>query len=146
MKSMGIASLFHHPAMNRATAEMQNQDPTANTDPNEYVNQLVNVNSLEQLISINQTLSTAVGSSGSGGTGTASGGIVGATGTGQITSNASTQAVLSAPHVGAHVAEPTNELIQVSGSQAPGNLSIPGANPAATRVAQALGGWTKSKQ
>jgi flagellar basal-body rod modification protein FlgD len=27
--------------------EMQNQDPTATTDPNEYINQLVNVNSLE---------------------------------------------------------------------------------------------------
>ena len=40
--------------------EMQNQDPTADTDPNEYINQLVNVNSLEQLISINQNLSTAV--------------------------------------------------------------------------------------
>ena len=37
--------------------EMKNQDPTANTDPNEYINQLVQVNSLEQLISINQTLS-----------------------------------------------------------------------------------------
>ncbi len=35
--------------------EMQNQDPTADTDPNEYINQLVQVNSLEQLISINQT-------------------------------------------------------------------------------------------
>jgi len=41
--------------------EMQNQDPTADTDPNEYINQLVNVNSLEQLIDINQTLSTATG-------------------------------------------------------------------------------------
>ena len=39
--------------------EMQNQDPTADTDPNEYINQLVNVNSLEQLININQTLTTA---------------------------------------------------------------------------------------
>jgi flagellar basal-body rod modification protein FlgD len=38
--------------------EMKNQDPTANTDPNEYINQLVQVNSLQQLISINQTLST----------------------------------------------------------------------------------------
>ncbi len=38
--------------------EMKNQDPTADTDPNEYINQLVQVNSLEQLISINQTLST----------------------------------------------------------------------------------------
>ncbi|WP_239461252.1 flagellar hook capping FlgD N-terminal domain-containing protein [Occallatibacter savannae] len=36
--------------------EMKNQDPTANTDPNQYVNQLVQVNSLEQLISINETL------------------------------------------------------------------------------------------
>ena len=36
--------------------EMKNQDPTAATDPNEYINQLVQVNSLQQLISINQTL------------------------------------------------------------------------------------------
>jgi flagellar basal-body rod modification protein FlgD len=36
--------------------EMKNQDPTADTDPIEYINQLVQVNSLEQLISINQTL------------------------------------------------------------------------------------------
>ncbi|MGA9063358.1 MAG: flagellar hook capping FlgD N-terminal domain-containing protein, partial [Terracidiphilus sp.] len=42
--------------------EMQNQDPTADTDPNEYIDQLVQVNSLEQLIDINQTLSTDAGS------------------------------------------------------------------------------------
>ena len=42
--------------------EMQNQDPTADTDPNEYIDQLVQVNSLEQLIDINQTLSTDLGS------------------------------------------------------------------------------------
>ena len=41
--------------------EMQNQDPTADTDPNEYINQLVQVNSLEQLIDINQTLSDGPG-------------------------------------------------------------------------------------
>ena len=46
--------------------EMQNQDPTADTDPNEYINQLVQVNSLEQLIDINQNLTTALGGSGSG--------------------------------------------------------------------------------
>src|SRR5215469_6004997 len=43
--------------------EMKNQDPTAQTDPNEYINQLVNVNSLQQLISINETLTGAFGSS-----------------------------------------------------------------------------------
>src|ERR1700757_4321397 len=46
--------------------EMKNQDPTAQTDPNEYINQLVQVNSLEQLIQINQNLSTALGTSSSG--------------------------------------------------------------------------------
>ena len=47
--------------------EMQNQDPTADTDPNEYINQLVQVNSLEQLISINQTLTTDSSATPSGG-------------------------------------------------------------------------------
>lgn len=42
--------------------ELKNQDPTANTDPNEYVNQLVQVNSLQQLIQINQNTTTASGS------------------------------------------------------------------------------------
>jgi flagellar basal-body rod modification protein FlgD len=41
--------------------EMQNQDPTQPTDPNAYIQQLVGVNSLQQLISINQGLSTAEG-------------------------------------------------------------------------------------
>nr|HQT26782.1 flagellar hook capping FlgD N-terminal domain-containing protein [Burkholderiales bacterium] len=46
--------------------ELQNQDPTANTDPNAYINQLVGINSLEQLISINQDLAPLS----TGGTGT----------------------------------------------------------------------------
>jgi flagellar basal-body rod modification protein FlgD len=37
--------------------ELKNQDPTSNQDPNAYINQLVGVNSLQQLISINQELS-----------------------------------------------------------------------------------------
>lgn len=40
--------------------ELKNQDPTANTDPNAYVDQLVQVNSLQQLIQINQN-TTATG-------------------------------------------------------------------------------------
>lgn len=45
--------------------ELQNQDPTANTDPNEYVNQLVQVNSLQQQIQMNQTLDGGPSLSGS---------------------------------------------------------------------------------
>jgi flagellar basal-body rod modification protein FlgD len=39
-------------------SEMKNQDPTSDTDPNEYIDQLVQVNSLEQLIQINTDLSS----------------------------------------------------------------------------------------
>jgi flagellar basal-body rod modification protein FlgD len=39
--------------------EMQNQDPTTQTDPNEYIDQLVQVNSLEQLVQINQDLTNS---------------------------------------------------------------------------------------
>jgi len=45
-------------------AEMQNQDPTQPTDPNEYISQMVDINSLQQLIGINQgvtSLDTAAG-------------------------------------------------------------------------------------
>jgi flagellar basal-body rod modification protein FlgD len=37
-------------------SELQNQDPTQPTDPDAYVQQLVGVNSLQQLISIDQEL------------------------------------------------------------------------------------------
>lgn len=41
--------------------EIQNQDPTTQTDPMQYITQLVGVNSLEQLVQINQTLSGSSG-------------------------------------------------------------------------------------
>ncbi len=40
--------------MTLLVTEMKNQDPTQPTDPTQYVQQLVGVNSLEQLIGINQ--------------------------------------------------------------------------------------------
>jgi flagellar basal-body rod modification protein FlgD len=52
-------------------SELQNQDPTQPTDPNEYISQLVEVNSLEQLIAINSgitSLDTAAGATVSGST------------------------------------------------------------------------------
>jgi flagellar basal-body rod modification protein FlgD len=107
--------------------EMQNQDPTANTDPNEYINQLVNVNSLEQLISINQNLSTALGSS-------ASGSAVKTT-AGPVSGAAATQ------QVGAGTTAASIRAARTAAAQyAPGNLGVPKANPAAQRVAQSLGG------
>jgi len=39
-------------------SELQNQDPTQPTDPNAYISQLVGVNSLQQLISIDQGITS----------------------------------------------------------------------------------------
>ena len=96
--------------------EMQNQDPTNTTDPNEYIDQLVQVNSLEQLISINNTLS-GLGSSGT----SPSAGIVSGTSTAEGTS----QGLLPGPAT-------------AGAAPAQGNLSSGDTGPAASRIARAL--------
>jgi flagellar basal-body rod modification protein FlgD len=109
--------------------EMQNQDPTADTDPNEYINQLVQVNSLEQLISINQTLTTD--------STTPTGSAVGASGSGQSSLTAASNGSATAVTTGSvtqHI------LSSATGPHASGNLTIPETNPAGQRVAQALSG------
>lgn len=107
--------------------EMQNQDPTADTDPNEYINQLVNVNSLEQLISINQTLSTALG------------GTTASPSASAATSQAGGSAKAQSGSSGTITSLPGSISTAVS-KLAPGNLGVPAANPAAQTVAQSLNG------
>jgi flagellar basal-body rod modification protein FlgD len=144
--------------------EMQNQDPTATQDPNEYINQLVQVNSLEQLIDINQNLTTALGGSG-GATGSATG----------TPGSASGQSSGATPGVQGLTAQNTLSQIQgaarakasaMAGGQplgagatgsdpavafaarlkhAPGNLAVPEANPAANHVAHALDGRSRKQ-
>jgi len=113
--------------------EMQNQDPTAQTDPNEYINQLVSVNSLEQLISINQNLSTALGLTNGGSTSPATAG--GTTPTAGIAAAPAVGSKMAAAHPAGAAAVQTP-----SHKHASGNLSVPEDKPAAHRVAQALGG------
>ncbi len=48
-------------------SELKNQDPTQPADPNAYISQLVGVNSLQQLIQINQGLTTIEPSAASSG-------------------------------------------------------------------------------
>lgn len=105
--------------------EMQNQDPTATTDPNEYINQLVQVNSLEQLVGINQTLTTAFGPASGSSTGNSS-----ASPATSIESSLSNSAF-------------TSIAARPSAQHAPGNLSTPQASAAAQRVAHALDGHLK---
>jgi flagellar basal-body rod modification protein FlgD len=127
--------------------EMQNQDPTANTDPNEYINQLVNVNSLEQLININQTLSTALGGStpntGASQAAMATSNLTGtspAGSTAQGTTDRAAESAISGAQPAASGAGSATAIQALVTRFASGNLSVPTANPAAQRLAHALDG------
>lgn len=115
--------------------ELKNQDPTASTDPNEYVNQLVAVNSLEQLITINSTLKSDLGSSSTTTTSsaakTAATGVTGTSATTQSSASSSGSSKSSAIETAAF-------------KLASGNLSVPAANASAQTVAEALSGQRKS--
>lgn len=104
--------------------EMKNQDPTAQTDPNEYINQLVQVNSLEQLISINEKLSSSSTQ----------------TPTGKVIAPGKDVSQPPGPldfanHLSAGFAPNAQGVPSVSG-----NLTIPTGSAAAQRVAEALSG------
>jgi len=131
--------------------EMQNQDPTANMDPNEYINQLVQVNSLEQLIDINQTLGTALNGTtssasvtnpqvtpviGSGGDAQQSNAVSAA----HALTHATGALPVSGPGTGGGAAAEVS-----SAAHAQGNLSVPRANASAERVGHALDGRTHAR-
>ncbi len=118
--------------------EMKNQDPTASTDPNEYINQLVQVNSLEQLIDINQNLSTALGSST---TSTTPGVVAGPVGAPQISPAAGANAKPAVQRGSPSAMSATSGIqAQIRTPVIGGNLAAPDAVPAAHQVAQALSG------
>jgi len=117
-------------------AEMQNQDPTADTDPNEYINQLVNINSLEQLISINQDLETVLGEASTGSTSSDATTASGSGGTGSSKAENSTS---SSQHAAAAKAASGSHAGTHTRTSA-GNLSTPADSEAATTVSHSLGG------
>lgn len=56
--SSSSATITANDFLTLLVSELQNQDPTQPTDPDSYIQQLVGVNSLQQLVSINQGIST----------------------------------------------------------------------------------------
>ncbi len=121
--STNSATISANDFLSLLVTEMQNQDPTADTDPNEYINQLVQVNSLEQLIDINQTLSGAVDPA-----------------TPAAGSGASRQVAALPDGATANSAPPA-----AAQQSASGNLGVPAASAAAERVGHALDGRTHWK-
>lgn len=119
--------------------EMKNQDPTAQTDPNEYINQLVQVNSLEQLIQINQDLSAALESANDSENPVSSARKVETFNPADSVSAAKLSASKER-NPGANQANHTNWNVQSLVALGSGNLGIPASRPAAHRVAQSLNG------
>jgi len=140
--SSSSATISANDFLTLLVTEMQNQDPTANTDPNEYIDQLVQVNSLEQLIDINQTLSTALSST-STSTGVkskVSQAASGATGATAAMQRAGALPMGQSATTTGSAAAPSSAI-----TRAPGNLSVPSTNAAAQRVAHALDGRTRAQ-
>ena len=54
----GASTITANDFLTLLVAEMKNQDPTQPTDPSQYISQMVDVNSLQQLIGINQGISS----------------------------------------------------------------------------------------
>jgi len=140
--SSSSATISANDFLTLLVTEMQNQDPTANQDPNEYINQLVQVNSLEQLIGINQTLTTDLGpapaSSSTGASGQTAGTTTAATGASAPATTAAAHAPNAAP--GAASAVPAAAAQTTTTRRTAGNVSVPSANPAAQQVGHALSG------
>lgn len=107
--------------------ELQNQDPTADTDPNEYIDQLVQVNSLQQLIQINQDLTPTSSSTGA---------TTGASG--ESLHRLGSQSA-AAQQSGAPPASGAAANLNPPASGPTGNLSPPANTGAATRVSRAMG-------
>jgi len=163
VSSSSDATISANDFLTLLVTEMQNQDPTADTDPNEYINQLVQVNSLEQLIDINQNLSTALGDSG-GSSGDGAPSTQATTSTSSLTARSGVGATTPAQAAG-HRAKPLSaaqsaaftapissapsaisQFAQAYGARsAPGNLSIPEEKLAAQRVGHALDGRSHTK-
>jgi flagellar basal-body rod modification protein FlgD len=132
--SSSSATISANDFLTLLVTELKNQDPTASTDPNEYVNQLVAVNSLEQLININSTLTTAVGGSSSTTSTEAKAATTGLTDTSATAQSNASSSGASVP----------NAIHTAASRLAPGNLSVPATNASAQTVAQALSGQRKS--
>jgi len=152
--STDSATISSNDFLTLLVTEMQNQDPTATTDPNVYINQLVNVNSLQQLIAINQTLSSAMGTPTTDTNGTATAQVSGASSTATPKPSGTTALASSAAPMRATAISPQTSSsgpvnlngLATAAKHAPGNLSIPEASPSSGAVAHALDGQARSSQ
>jgi flagellar basal-body rod modification protein FlgD len=153
--SDGGATISANDFLTLLVTEMQNQDPTADTDPNEYIDQLVEVNSLEQLIDINQTLSTDLGgAAATSGSGSAGSQTVNAIAN-QAQASGSRNAGAVQPGLHKTTASPIAQTGAIGSGPAgspgagarrtQGNLAVPGVSRAAQRVAHALDGRTRAQ-
>jgi len=116
--------------------ELKNQDPTADNDPNAYVNQLVAINSLEQLININATVSSDLSDIVSSTSSTSSAAT--ASNSGQFSAYQTAASGSTAALSGTTAASSLGTAATGTASQS--NLTSSPISASAQRIANALGG------
>lgn len=131
------ASITANDFLTLLVTEMKNQDPTANMDPNEYINQLVNVNSLQQLMSINQNLETVLGISPSSATSTSGSGQA-ASPSQQMARLAEKMQMSGESPASSAAGNPMGPIALNHHPVVAGNLSIPALSGSAQAVSYAL--------
>ena len=134
--SSNSATITANEFLTLLVTELKNQDPTSSSDPNEYINQLVGINSLEQLITVNQNLETGFGISSSSSSSSASASSGLETGAGSTTSQWTALNTLATDSSSASYASSAVAPAQIAAVN--GNLSLPASSGAASRLATAL--------
>ena len=139
--SSSSATITANDFLTLLVTEMKNQDPTSQSDPNEYINQLVQVNSLEQLIDVNQNLVTGLGIKTDASQSTTADAVNSNVANATAQSHAAAQKGASSalPSTGLSTVSSTATTAAAAANQVSGNLSVPQATTASQRVAHSLG-------
>jgi flagellar basal-body rod modification protein FlgD len=123
LSSSDLQSTF----LNLLVTELQNQDPTAPVDPTEMVGQMVSLNQLDQLISINQTLTSMLGTATGSATSDTSGSTQAQAAQAGVSAAGAAGASSAAGSAGA-VPNPASAMF----TPAAANALQPGLNPSST--------------
>jgi flagellar hook assembly protein FlgD len=107
------ASNLQSTFLNLLVTELQNQDPTSPVDPTQMVSQMVSLNQLDQLISINQTLANMSSS---------------ASGSAPAGNGSTVKAPVTQTSIDAKPAQPTTGN-NLAFTQVPAQYAIPTNNP-----------------
>jgi len=134
----GAAIVTANDFLSLLVTEIQNQDPTTQTDPMQYITQLVDVNNLEQLVQINQNTTPPSATSPTANIARSANGVTGLPAAAS-SSSATTAAASAHPPLGSnsHIAGASVNAVARAFTQAPPPTSLQSIPVAQVQATQA---------